>query len=348
MSSQLVNSFNNYKAEEVRKNFVINFVRENPGCSIRAIYNSNEGKKLGAAETMKRVIRILCDDDKAIQKLPDKNKNSKRIHLFIVKENPLTSVPHTLSKIQELFEKFCDDLANIYLQDHSKWPSDKYAPIVKPVVVNYRPFSKYGNMPTYDPNPRHTKEVMDFLSFQKKIIRRVIQIPFAVIDVIFGLIKYRQRTQWLGLDGKISSRLNQFLFSKINNLNSIASEMAKKINKEPFNQDLFDEKGEYFITFENTYERYPIFERICIIRHRSNSIGLINQIDSLLNFLITKNNEYFDKRFFLIGSPNWKRLGWPTKSKLQIIHEYHCPGRKTKENESTCHLLNTDPTFRYF
>lgn len=332
--------------EEEREKFVVDFVRRNPGCSIHAVYTSKENVDFGVKGTITRIVYSL--KKKGILKIEyDKNPNTKALHLYLIKENPLTIIPYQLSTLEKLFEKLIIDLGDIYSQDPSKWPSHRLSPMVNIGRYTYNYDFSLGNIPSALDTSNNFQSVMDYLSFQKKIIRNIMQLPFVIVDIIESLIKYLQRTRWLGLDENISIPLNQMLYSQMNSFNLIATRMVKKINKEPFGQDLFDEKGEYFITYENQYNQYSVFEKINLLRHRSKSIGLGIQMDRVLNYIIETNTEYFDKKFFSIGNPQWERLGWPTKRKLDIIHEFHCPSKKNKD-ETKCLRLDTDPTFPDF
>lgn len=100
----------------------------------------------------------------------------------------------------------------------------------------------------------------------------------------------------------------------------------------------------------NTFKIWKIFfsKKICLIRHRCKAIGLLNEIDSLLNYLIENNMNYFtglNKRI----SPDfkWPNNEIPNRNKLDLIHDLECPGKKS-ENDMTCERLDKDPIFRNF
>ena len=102
------------------------------------------------------------------------------------------------------------------------------------------------------------------------------------------------------------------------------------------------------MTVENKYNKYSILEKICLIRHRCKSIGLLNEVDKILDKLIENHMDYFSVLNPHI-SPDfkWPDLKTPDKSKLEIIHDDFCPGKES-ENKKACEILDKDPLFSKF
>ncbi|WP_148687060.1 hypothetical protein [Candidatus Nitrosocosmicus hydrocola] len=330
---------------DFRKEIIVNFIRKKKRATRSEISRIENGKHFSRDTVDKLVLELLHDS--AILEL-NRETNSRNKYLIINSENIFQKLKFELRDIQELFQKFTKELEDIYSQQYSKWPSHKHAPTVGILSPTYTSASPLERAPKFELNSYYSQQYMNFLVFQKRILNAVIQIPFAVIDVIFAPYKYLQKKYWNRLDENTLVNLNQLLFSYMNKLHLNASRMSNAIYKEPFNFDPLDARDEYFITFENAFEQYSILKRICILRHECKSIGLQDQLDTILNYLIDKNSEYFDKRYFFILKPHWENLGFPKRNKLEIIHENHCPAKKNKKDGNKCHLLDNDPTFPYF
>lgn len=332
---------------DFRKEIIVNFIRKTKRATRSEISRIDNGKFF-SRDTVDKLVRELLEDHILLEL--GRESNSRNKYLILNNESIFQKLKFELQEIQELFQKFTNELESIYSQHYSKWPSNKYAPTFSILTTKYTSISPLDSVPKFELNPFHSQQYMNFLVFQKRILNAVMQIPFAVIDIIFAPYKYLQKKYWINLDEKIVVNLNQLLFSYMNKLHLAASGMANAIYQEPFNFDPLNEEEEYFITFENTFEQYSLFKRICILRHECKSIGLQDQLDMILNYLIVNNSEYFDKRYFFILKPIWERLGFPKRNKLEIIHEFHCPARKNKlsKNENICLKLDNDPTFPYF
>lgn len=332
-----------------RRNFVIDFVRRKPGHSLIDIYESKENTEYGAKSTIEDIVDELIKEGVLINENSSR-KNARSYSLYLVNENPLSFIPGQLETIRKLIKDFCDNLENIYSKNSIKWPSHKFSPQIQRYKTTYRPSSLpgVGAVPVIENNPDEVSQILRRRAFDQRIMINVIQIPFAIIDVIHSIYNHLQRTKWIEYNSEAFDSLNQLLFTEMNSINAIASEMVKKINKEPYKHDFLDEGDEYFVTVENAYEKHPILQRICILRHRCRSIGLADQLDSILNYLIEKNSGYFQKRFLLGAKSHWKEVEWTKNDKLDAIHTLYCPYNNPKNNENKCHILDTNPTFPHF
>jgi hypothetical protein len=108
--------------------------------------------------------------------------------------------------------------------------------------------------------------------------------------------------------------------------------------RDPYKYPSRYENDDYFVTVENRHTKFSTFEKICLIRHRCKFIGLSNEIDSLLNYLIENNIHYFTGLNRMI-SPDFKCLNKeiPNKNKLDLIHDLQCPGKKNEwKKEFAC------------
>lgn len=334
---------------EWRTNFVIDFVRRNPGCSLVDIYGPEENKKYGAKSTIEDIVKELIYKGVLINKNSSRN-NARSYLLYLINENPLAFIPDQFETLRKLVKSFCNDLENIYIKDTTEWPSHKFSPKIHRYITTYRPNSLpgVGAPPVIENNPDEVNQILRKRAFDQRIMLNVIQIPFAIIGIIYSLYYHLQRTKWIEYNDEVFDSLNQLLFTEMNTINAIAYELVKKINKEPYKHDFLDEGDEYFVTVENAYEKYPILQRICILRHRCKSIGLADQLDSILNYLIERNSEYFQKRFLLGAKSHWKEIEWIKNHKLDAIHDFYCPYNNPKNDENKCHILDTNPTFPHF
>jgi hypothetical protein len=352
MASQLSNHFSDYflkpTPEEDREAFVIDFVKRHAGCSKRAVYTSKENTEYGAKATVERIIDNLKKKG-VIKVVPDDNKNSKKVKLFLVDENPLSIVPNQLSVLEKLLVKFAADLVNIYSQYHSKWPNQKHFEIPghavliekMPTASGY-PIWKFYYRGSSPMNPLYVPTLI----YETLTLVNIIQIPFAILDVIFAPFKYFQVTKWIDYDDTVYNELRSSIFSKFDKFSLIAFNIVKSIYRQPYKYNTKYENDEYFIAAENNYQRLDILEKICILRHICKSIGMLQQLETMLNYLIENNMEYFTLRNPKI-SPHyrWPNDKIPDKTILDIIHDDDCP-INTKDREINCKRLEEDPSIK--
>jgi hypothetical protein len=302
----------------IREERIKDYLKLHPGCSIIDVVKYAYDEHFASKRTVEKIIDILVEKD-MVTKHKEK-ANSRNYNLYLKDNNPLVVIPEQLKELENLFRIFAEELVKIYSKSPNDWPSIKH------------PY-------------KSDKKTMEFIT-SKLILYNAIQIPFVLIDIINKPIKYNQRIIWNRYNKKLYQSLLQIVFSKTESLYQIALNTRKKILKEPYNYHA-DSIEDEFISVENKYERFSIIEKICLIRHRCKSIGLLNEIETILNYIIDRNMNYFSRLIsHILPDYKWPNLENPDKSKLVIIHNMFCPSQKNdKDSKWKCDMLDKNPIF---
>ena len=112
-----------------------------------------------------------------------KYPNSRNKYLVINNENVLQNIKFELSAIQNLFSKLLSKLKDIHIKSPENWP--------------YSPYKK-----------------MDYLHAEATIYS-VMQIPFAILDIINKIFMFNQITIWNKYDEHMLKQLYFTVFSSI-------------------------------------------------------------------------------------------------------------------------------------
>jgi hypothetical protein len=335
---KIENLDNNYRIYAIKS-----FIKNNPYCSESDVIEDAYQNEYASKKTVNNIIKALVKDGVVMKE--KERQNSRSCRLSVKENDPLIVIPEQLVRLENLFRIFTEKIINTYSKPHKEWPNLKQSSVPNWTPLNPDQLSsdlsiiKLNPPPTVPPHP-YTNE--------RLTIYEIIQIPFAIIDILYAPIKFLQRTIWINYKKNIYENLYNIIFYKISSLNQIALNAFQILFREPYKYHSSYENDEYFITVENKYERYSLLEKICLIRHKCKSIGLLNEIDKILDYLIENHMDYFTIKIPHI-SPDfkWPNLETPTKTKLEIIHDMCCPGIKSR-NKRTCELLDRDPIFTNF
>lgn len=138
----------------------------------------------------------------------------------------------------------------------------------------------------------------------------------------------------------------------MNDLNQAASHVIKQVIREPYKYPNSGVGPDYFVTVENIYKTYSLFEKISLIRHICKSIGFLDEIDKILNYIIQNNEEYFSRLYgstLISEIPDDDMTNFidiDKHKRLELIHDMYCPGlKRERKNKSICDILDKDPTF---
>lgn len=352
--SSIPTNFQDPTTRNDRKLLIIDFVEKHAGCSISDIVKSPEREKIGAKHTIETLIEELKEEDVIIK---DKvHKHSRNWKLYIKNNNPMIVIPNLLIELEIFFKDFTNGIIRTYSRPHNEWPNQEHSHKYDPINPYAMEYSSSFNSPVPKPIPASKTHP---LMFERLTLYNIIQIPFVIIDIVNAPLNYYQRTSWVNYNEKLSTLLHNMIFLKLNCLHKIAFDVIRRIVRNPYSYaDSGDDSFDHLYTtmvVENRYESYSIFEKICLVRHVCNSMGLQEEIDRLLNYWIDNNDDYFSRIVTHIISTeqipdfDWPdNNGWPdfesiSKSKLEVIHDLCCPGVKSKI-AGICNKLDKDPT----
>lgn len=331
-----IHKFQKAPSNDDRRLAIIEFVKAHQGCSISDIVLHLTETHLGAKKTVENIIEEL-EKEKVLKK-EKPHPNSKKYRITTVSDNPLTYIPYQFTNIQHFYEKLTKSLIARFFDSGDEWVklyelNFKYKETTDPIIQKIT-----NNDPTL------SSLLCDIT--KKSVISNVISIPFALTDIIYAPYKFLKRTVWINYDNNTYRSLCSFLLSRMDELDQYAMKVYNILHSEPYKMWDYSKNAAYFNTFENAYERFSIVQRMCILRHKCNALGLTKEMEPLLDYLIDNNLEYFSRdQPFLLGEFERTHQN-STKTYIEIIHDRNCPGI-SNEYSQNCDLLDRDPSIEF-